>query len=145
MNQKRFEGKDGEKRLKGMIAAIFNIRKGATGTQEYALGWITGLLEASAINEDAHYIAQQFIAEGGQMPEDQNSVLLYMYPDDVYSRVEGKAKIDLEREILDGGPHGESRVSKIYCLASDESHELHFVAKHFLFLSRASNASIKTN
>ena len=40
-------------------------------------------------------------------------------------------------------PHHDSRVGRIYRLAADESHSLHYVTKHWLFLSRAELASIK--
>lgn len=68
------------------------------------------------------------------MTQDESS-LLYDYPDDSFSRVEGKSLLELENEIMAGGPFPESRVSRIYMLADDQKSPLHFVAKYFLYLS----------
>jgi hypothetical protein len=67
--------------------------------------------------------------------------LLYDYPDSRYRRVEGKSMLDLEEEIMAGGPFPDSRSSRTRSLAEDSEHLLHFVAKYYLFLAheRAKN------
>jgi|GEM_PF-6229134 len=60
---------------------------------------------------------------------------LYNYPNTSYSRVEGKSLLMLEEEMMEGGPFPDSWNSRIYKLAEDAAHPLHFVAKYYLYLS----------
>lgn len=75
------------------------------------------------------------------MNNSTQSAALYDYPDSSYSRVEGKSLLELELEIMAGGPFEESRIERVYTLAEDEKHPLHFIAKYYLFLNyeRAKN------
>lgn len=143
MSQRQFDGMDGLARLKALIAAAFDARCGARGTQEFLLGWLYGLAAADAIDENTVFSAQQFIGGRDFKEVAGQSIEMYLYPSETYQRVEDKSRFALEEEIIAGGPHGVSRVEKMYTLAADESHPLHYVAKHYLFLSRASLASIK--
>lgn len=61
---------------------------------------------------------------------------LYDYPDNSFSRAEGKNLLALEEEIMTGGPFPESRIERIYVLAQDKKHPLHFIAKYYLYLSQ---------
>jgi hypothetical protein len=63
-------------------------------------------------------------------------IALYDYPNESYSRVEGKSLVALEEEILAGGPFPYGRVARTYALAEDATHPLHFVAKYYLHLSK---------
>jgi len=64
------------------------------------------------------------------------SATLYDYPDDSYSRVEGKSRLQLENEFMAGGPHQNSRISRMFILADDKQHPLHFVVRRYMYLSR---------
>lgn len=143
MSQRQFDGRDGLTRLKALIAAVFDVRGGAQGTQEFLLGWVYGLAAAGAIDENTVFDAQQFIGRWDFNEVAGKSIDLYLYPNETFQRVEGKSMFVLEEEIIAGGPPDASRVEKIYTLAADEAHSLHYVAKHYLFLSRATLASIK--
>jgi len=143
MSQAQFEGMVGKQRLKALIAAVWTVRKGMDGTQEYLLGWVGGLVDGNAIDDDIAFTARRFILDGGSDVAVQDPVPLYLYPNATYQRVEGKSMLGLEEEIMAGGPHAESRVSRIYALSADESHPLHYVAKHYMYLSRAKLASVK--
>lgn len=143
MSERQFAGSEGMLRLKGFIAAIVEVRGTGPGTQEFLLGWVYGLADAGVIDDNAVFAAQQFIAHrvGKDLPLEP--IALYLYPSATYQRVEGKGLRVLEEEIMAGGPHAESRVQRIYQLAGDETQALHYVAKHYLFLSRAKHASYR--
>lgn len=64
-----------------------------------------------------------------------NTSTLYDYPDGTFSRVESKSRLELELEILAGGPHTDSRLGRTYSLAANRKHPLHYVAKRYLALS----------
>ncbi|MCA8228322.1 hypothetical protein [Burkholderia vietnamiensis] len=145
MDRNQYEGDVGRKRLKAMIRAVYIVRGKAQGTQEFLLGWVYGLVDAGALNEDGRFAAQQYIVHRGFEDGESSAVDLYVYPNDSYRRVEGKSLYDLEREIMEGGPFQESRDGRIFSLAGDPEHVLHFIAKHFLFLSRAQLASTKVD
>ena len=142
MSRDTYEGAAGLERLKGLIRVLFEARGKLAGTQEFVLGWLYGLADAGAVDEDALFFSQQFIAKREYADTPNKAVELYAYPNERFRRVEGKSLSELEREIMVGGPFEDSRIGRTYLLAGDAGHDLHFVARHYLFLTRARNASM---
>lgn len=125
-------------RLQALMCAAFAVRKGHAGTHDFFFGWLYGLAEADALDPATLLAAQQFVARRGYA-QSAGATLLYGYPSPSAVRVEGKSLFELEQAIRAGGPHREVHVRRIHTLAQDSAHALHFVARHYLFLSRARN------
>lgn len=143
MTLNHFEGSNGQERLYAQMRAVFAARGRGAGTQEFLLGWLYGLADAGALDADAVFMAQQFISHRQHEQAAERTVEMYAYPGDAWLRVEGKSLADLENEIMAGGPFPESRSERINVLARDDQHALHYLARHYVFLSRARSASMK--
>lgn len=144
MAQINFDGASGLARLHALMQAVIEVRGNREGTQEYLLGWLYGLADSGVLSADDLFTMQQRIGTQKFMQPSEEVVELYEYPGAAHRRVEGKDTFTLEKEIMAGGPFEDSRISRIHRLACDEGHELHFVAKHYLFLTRARSASFRS-
>jgi hypothetical protein len=140
-----FSGPRGLERLEALMHSACAARVTRRGTQEYVLGWLYGLADAGALDENTLSTAQRRLVAILDKPwktvKFVPAVELYDYPNEATCRVEGLSTAELDGAIMAGGPFYESRVTRIYQLAQNPEHERHFLAKHYLFLSRAKLAS----
>ncbi|HEY0821736.1 MAG TPA: hypothetical protein VGD46_23375 [Rhizobacter sp.] len=140
MHPSPYDGPDGLARMKAHMRAAFAERALSARdarAEEYFRGWLHGLADGGGADDATLMAATQFVYNRGYEQPDAEPVELYPYPDDSFSRVEGKSRGTLEEELLVGGPYPYGRVSRIYDVAGNPQHPLYFVARHYLFLTRA--------